>query len=112
MVVDYELLGRNIKYFRSKKRMRQAELAELVDVSTPHISHIECNQTKGSLSVLLSIAQALDTDLYTLVGMENPNDQVDVELNEILKNATLDQRKLCFELCRTVIKHSSPLPGS
>ena len=49
MVVDYELLGRNIKYFRSKKRMRQAELAELVDVSTPHISHIECNQREACL---------------------------------------------------------------
>lgn len=107
MVVDYELLGRNIKYYRGKKRMKQAQLAELVNVSSPHISHIECNKTRVSLSVLLTIAQVLDTDIYALVGMENPTSKVDSELMEILQNTTPEKRKQCLEICRAAIKYGA-----
>lgn len=107
MIVDYELLGRNIKYYRGKKRMKQSQLAELVDVSPPHISHIECSKTKVSLSVLLTIAQVLDTDIYTLVGLENPTSQIDAELMEILKDTTPEKRKECLEICRAAIKYGA-----
>lgn len=107
MVVDYELLGRNIKYYRGKKRMKQAQLAEIVDVSAPHISHIECNKTKVSLSVLLTIAQALDTDIYALVGMENPRSKLDNELMEVLSETSPEQRKQCLEICRTAIRYGT-----
>lgn len=107
MTVDYELLGRNIKYYRGKKRLKQAQLAEMVDVSSPHISHIECNKTKASLSLLLTIAQALDTDIYTLVGLENPNSKLDAELTELLKHTAPEQKKQCLEICRAAIKYGA-----
>lgn len=110
MTVDYELLGRNIKYYRNKKRMKQAELAELVDVSPEHISHIECCYTKPSLSALLTIAQALDTDIYTLIGMESPNIKQDTELLEFFQDTDPAQRKLCLEIWRTVLKYGNQLP--
>lgn len=107
MVVDYELLGRNIKYYRVKKRMKQAQLAELVNVTAPHISHIECNKTKVSLSVLLTIAHALDIDVYVLVGMENPSSRLDGELMEIFRESTPEQRRQCLEICRVTIKYGA-----
>lgn len=107
MVVDYELLGQNIKYYRTRKRMKQAELAELVDVSTPHISHIECAKTKPSLSVVMSIAAALGTDIYALVGTENPSGQVDRELMTVFQDATTEQRQQCLAICQAAIKYGA-----
>lgn len=107
MIVDYKTLGQNIKHFRNKKNMRQAELAEILDVTPAHISHIECAHTKASLSTLLTIAQVLETDLYTLVGLEVPNAKQDAELMELLKEAAPEQRKQCLEICRTALAYSA-----
>lgn len=38
-------------YYQNRKHLKQAELAELVDVSAQHISHVECGKTKLSLPV-------------------------------------------------------------
>lgn len=53
MTIDYEEIGQNIKMFRTRKRLKQAELAEMIEVSSQHISHIECGRTKLSLLVLI-----------------------------------------------------------
>lgn len=109
MTVDYELLGRNIKYYRNKKKMKQATLAELVDVTPEHISHIERCHTKASMSLLFTIAEVLDTDVYSLAGIETPNIKQDAELMELFRDTDPAQRKLCLEICRAALKYS---PGS
>lgn len=48
-MVDYVEIGQNVKMCRMRKRMKQAELAEMANVSAQHISHIECGITKLSL---------------------------------------------------------------
>lgn len=47
MTLNYNEIGQNIKYYRNRKHLKQAELAELVDVSAQHISHVECGNTRG-----------------------------------------------------------------
>lgn len=66
--VDFGEIGRNIKLQRTRKGMRQEELAELTDVSSAHISHVENVHTKPSVELLIRIANALEIDIDTLCG--------------------------------------------
>lgn len=53
MTVDYEEIGKNIKLYRIRRELKQAQLAERVGVSSQHISHIECGRTKLGMSLLI-----------------------------------------------------------
>lgn len=66
--LDYQEIGLNIRLQRIRKRMKQKELAEHVNVSAQHISHIETNHSQPSLPILVDIANALGTDMDTLLG--------------------------------------------
>lgn len=106
--MDYEEIGQNIKYYRMRKHMKQAKLAEIVDSSPQHISHIECGSTKLGLPLLIRIANALSVDADILLGKNIEFQQMadlDEELYTILKYATPEQRRQCIELCRTAIKY-------
>lgn len=56
MEIDYAEIGRNIREHRRRCGMKQKELAELINVSDQHISHIENGYTKLSLVTLVAIA--------------------------------------------------------
>ena len=49
MELDYKAIGQNIREHRRKSGLNQKELAELVNLSPQHISHIETGHTKLSL---------------------------------------------------------------
>ena len=58
--MDYYKIGQRIRELRKVCGLSQEELAERVDISTTHMSHIETGNTKLSLPVLVDIAAALD----------------------------------------------------
>ena len=57
--MDYSDVGKRIRNKRKKLSISQEQLAELVDISTTHMSHIETGNTKLSLPTLVKIANAL-----------------------------------------------------
>lgn len=57
--MDYTAIGKRIRAKRKQKDLSQEELAEMVNISTVHMSHIETGYTKLSLPVLVDIACAL-----------------------------------------------------
>ncbi|MDC7290343.1 helix-turn-helix transcriptional regulator [Blautia schinkii] len=59
MITNKEI-SRNVKKYRKMKGYTQAQLAELVDISTIHMSHIETGSVSMSLDCLLKICDALD----------------------------------------------------
>ena len=67
MKIDYKVVGKRIRERRKELKMSQERLAELIDVSTPHMSNIENGKTKFSLQVLLDLANAMDTTLDALM---------------------------------------------
>lgn len=85
--IDYKELGLKIKSIRLQKKYTQEQLAELVGCNTSHISNIENNYTKASLNVLLSIANALNTSIDSLLT-EQYSDSDNILLNEIIKAAS------------------------
>lgn len=66
--LDYREIGRNIRLQRVRKGLKQKELAELVNVSAQHISHIETNRSQPSLPILVDIANNLESDVDSLLG--------------------------------------------
>ena len=58
--MDYYKIGQKIRTLRKARGLSQEELAEKVDISVTHMSHIETGNTKLSLPVLVAIAKALD----------------------------------------------------
>lgn len=50
-----------LKPYRISANLTQAELAELIGVSSSTISKYECNQIKPNFNVWIKLANALDT---------------------------------------------------
>jgi len=68
----YNRIGLNIAYQRKLKKLTQAQLAELVDISRTHISNIEAPNmvTPISLELAFNIADALEISVDTLFKFE------------------------------------------
>jgi len=100
--MDYEKIGMRVRFFRRRKGLSQEQLAELVDISVPHMSHIETGNTKLSLPVLAALARALDvrTDdlLYAAAAGDKPT-QVD-EIAALLEDCTPQQTAILAEILR------------
>lgn len=68
--LQYREIGLKIAYYRKKRGYTQAQLAEIVGVSTNYLGLIERgnNGRSYSMEALLSIAEALDVNLADLVS--------------------------------------------
>ena len=52
--------GKNVVYYRKKKRLTQLELAELAEVDLSHISAIELGKVGVSFDVIFKLCEVLD----------------------------------------------------
>ena len=62
------MIGEKIKAIRREKRITAKELAERVEVTPGYISQIERDLISPSLSVLMRIADAIETPLASLLS--------------------------------------------
>lgn len=74
--MDYYAIGQRIRKVRKAQGLSQEQLAERVQISVTHMSHIETGNIKPSLSVLVDPATTLgvrtDTPLFDdPVGTKN-----------------------------------------
>lgn len=112
MEVDYREIGRNIRRYRTEKGWKQKELAERVNVTEQHISHIENAHTQLSLPTLVAIANALEVDCNTLLGKTLTGAQMAMmrgELGEVLADIGDDpgRMRLCVGICQLVKDYGS-----
>ena len=56
--------GKNIRYYRFKKKYTQEKLAELLDVSTNYVSRMERGQHSASFDVIEELSKILDVEPY------------------------------------------------
>ena len=62
-----EILGFNIKMERIRNHYTQEKLAELVNISTKHITKIESAQVTPSIYLVYNVAKALGVKIDDLV---------------------------------------------
>jgi len=60
MQIDYLDIGSRIRAERTKQKISQEKLAEMVGVGTTHVSHIETGNTKMSIKIFIAIINALN----------------------------------------------------
>ena len=69
---NFSLIGRRIKQARQAKRYTQAELAEIIDMSSKNVSQLERGMTGVSVISLIKICKALEISAdYILFGIED-----------------------------------------
>lgn len=66
--MEYKLLGERIRAARLAAGVSQEQLAEMVGLTSQHISHTEVASTKISLPALVKIANALHTSVDKLLS--------------------------------------------
>ena len=67
MELDYKAIGKRIKIARIKADLTQERLAEMVDISSTHMSNIETGTTRVSLTAIVSLANALSVTVDDLL---------------------------------------------
>lgn len=103
MEINYEDLGKRIRIFRKKSHLTQAQLAEMSNLNSSNISHIERGATKVSLPTLIKIANSLSVSLDELIyDSLNKNGHISIkELNELLKDCNDHELNAILELIRS-----------
>ena len=56
-------MGELLRDWRQRRRMSQLDLANIVDVSTRHLSFVETSRAKPSREMVLRLAEHLDVPL-------------------------------------------------
>ena len=64
-------IGKNIKKIRESKNISQAELAAKCNYEKSNMSRIESGKTNMTIGTLLTISNALDVSLITLISFNN-----------------------------------------
>ena len=57
--MDGRIIGLNVKKYRRAAYLTQEKLAEKLEISTVHMSHIECGYVSMSLEILVKLCEIL-----------------------------------------------------
>ena len=68
MLVDVLKVGKRIQEVRKSRGLTQAELAQMLDLSTKYISNIECGFKTPTLNTFVALANALQCDANSLLS--------------------------------------------
>lgn len=82
--LDYSDIGRRIKFYRNKAKLKQSDLAEKLDVSISYISQIERGKSDVSLDRLNQIATMIKCKLQYLIA-DADTSEPDYLNNEIIQ---------------------------
>ncbi len=97
--MDYYELGQRVRAFRKAQGFSQEQLAEKVDISVTHMSHIETGSTKLSLPVLTALAGALHVQVDTLLS-DAPETTAAGDIQAILRSCTEPQARIIADIVR------------
>ena len=100
MKIDYLMMGERLKRQRIKQNLTQEQLAEAVDLSVSHLSHIENGNTKTSLQTVLNIANVLNISIDKILGIDFGTKTRHVpiaEIDVIFRDCAKDEKEFLIE---------------
>lgn len=97
--MEYKLLGQRIRAARLAAGVSQEQLAEMVGLTSQHISHTEVASTKISLPALVKIANALHTSVDRLLmdSMYESKSHLLKEVEEVFSDCDPDEVYIMLE---------------
>jgi len=84
-----ESVGKNIKFFRFRRQLSQADLADRAKISITSLSNIERGNNFPQAKTLCSLAQALEVEVWSLFRGEGTSD----EQNSVIEHFSEDFSK-------------------
>lgn len=97
---DYKALGERIKKVRKEKHLTQEVLAELCELSTAHIGHIERGTRALSIESLVTISSVLNVSTdYLLLNISNKQKN---NLTNIINAASAADKDKYDKFCSVV----------
>ena len=102
--LDFAFIGKRIREVRSGKHLTQEYLAETTGVNVSHISNIELNKVKVSLTLLVQICNALDVSMDYLLENEyhNPTSALETELLNTIKDLSKDKQETLLRIAKVL----------
>jgi len=100
--VDFSYIGKRIRDVRTGKGLTQEALANSVNVNVSHISNIENNKVKISLTLLIKICNALNVSIDYLLENEYtaPSSGIETELIHVLKEMPSDKKETLLRIAK------------
>ena len=106
--MNYDSIGKNIRSYRIKRKLRQEDLAEMTDLSVTYIGMVERGEKIPALETFIKILNALEVSADIIladvlkVGYEIKSSL----LNEQINALSPTERDKVFDVIETLIKHS------
>lgn len=103
-MIDYKLIGKKIRKRRLECKLSQERLAEICDVGTTHISHIETGNCIPSLKVFISILNALSCSADELLcdELQNAEHTYIEEISNLLEDCNSHELMIICNVIQTL----------
>lgn len=102
--LDFALIGQRIREIRISKQLTQEYLANKTDVNVSHISNIETNKVKVSLTLLVGLCNAMDVTVDYVLENEyhNPDSVTEKELLNTVKNLDNSKKEQLLRIAKAL----------
>lgn len=102
--INFENIARKLKEVRLSKELTQEYIADIADVNTSHISNIENNRVKISLSTLIHVCNALDVTADSILADEynEPSSALEHEILHELQSCPLETQKQILKIVKAL----------
>ena len=97
-------IGERIRLVRLSRHLSQAQLAALLDVSVPYISHIEQGKQAMSIVTLRAICNALEISADWILRNNSPasKQMIDEDISQLLGDCTTAERRALLDVMVSV----------
>ena len=102
--INFENISRKLKEVRLSKGLTQEYIADMADVNTSHISNIENNRVKISLSTLIHACNALNVTVDSILADEynEPSSALEHEILHELQSCSLETQKQILKIIKSL----------
>ncbi len=98
-------LGIRIQELRKRKRIKQADLAEIIGIDSKHMSKLECGRSYPSFDLLDKICLALDTTPSVLLDTDHlcEVNLLRENISKMLKDAAEEKVRLAYKILKEIL---------
>lgn len=102
--LDFKAIGQKIREVRTQQKLTQEYVANIANVNVSHISNIETGKIGISLSLLVAVANALNTTVDFLLQNEytTPNSVTEQELLNYIKDMEIQKKETLLRIAKVL----------
>lgn len=100
--LNFEQIGKRLRSIRLSKNLTQEYVATIVGINTSHISNIENNRVKISLTTLVNICNVLQTTVDYVLSNEYfcQNAAIDSEILKELQSCDNEKKEKILKIIK------------